>query len=119
MRTLPSLLCCCRQTVQYRLQRTRQSADTDAVLTLPSLMPCPVLQAWLKLVKSGALPTVNAFLIAVLLTIARVKRWETTALDLLKVSWSAVSHANATDRDMPWKEPQTTVLAAHDGGLTC
>ena len=80
------------------------------MLTLVALMPCRVLQAWLKLVKSGALPTVNAFLVAVLLTIARVKRWETAALDLLKVSSSAVSHANDAHRGMSWTEPQKTVL---------
>ena len=42
--------------------------------TCMSLRPCLVLQAWLKLAKSGAIPTVNAFLVTVLLTIARVKR---------------------------------------------
>ena len=75
------MLCCHRQTLRCaphaRVQRTWWSADVHAVLTLLSLVPRRVLQAWLKLVKGCALPTVNAFLVAVLLTIARVRRWET------------------------------------------
>ncbi len=104
MRTLPSpfiavllqaesAMCC---SCKPRVERTWQSSDANAVLNLLSLMPCFALQAWLKVVKGGALPTINGFLVAVLLTMARVKRWETAALDLLKVSLSAVSRAPLT-----------------------